>query len=211
MPYEVIYGRSPVLPEDVLLGVNEQNNLRDVTNPADYAEELKIVLREIYRQVNQELHITREIMQKQYNKNINVHNHTVGQYVWLKKKFYKTGENRKLSPRRTGPWKIIEILPNGVNFKIRNESSGITQIVHHDRLTPLKISLTNDPVIITNHPSADGWSSAESSSEEESILSEVLSDTDEIVNEGGFASRYPTRNRRPRVIDGAIPWSAIDK
>ena len=36
----------------------------------------------------------------------------------IKYKHYKTGENRKLAPRRGGPWIVLEKLPNGVNFKV---------------------------------------------------------------------------------------------
>ena len=80
-------------------------------------------------------------MQKQYNENIRFNDYKPGDRAWLKKKYYKSGENRKLSPRKTGPWFIVEKLPNGVNFKVKNESSGIVQIVHHDRLIPMKESV----------------------------------------------------------------------
>ena len=62
-------------------------------------------------------------MQKQYNKNVRFNNYKVGDKAWLKVKHYKTGENRKLSPRKTGPWTILEKLPNGVNFRVINDLS----------------------------------------------------------------------------------------
>ena len=53
--------------------------------------------------------------------------------MWLEKKYHRTGENRKLAPRRDGPWAVIERLPNGVDFSIRNSNCEL-KIVHHDRL-----------------------------------------------------------------------------
>ena len=56
---------------------------------------------------------------------------------WLKVKHYKTGENRKLSPCRNGPWLVIEKLPNGVNFRIIYDQTKQQKIVHNDRLSPV--------------------------------------------------------------------------
>ena len=53
-------------------------------------------------------------------------------------KFFKTGESRKLSPRRTGPWTVIEKLLNGVNFRVCCDRTKEEKIVHHDRLYPVK-------------------------------------------------------------------------
>ena len=104
-------------------GVNEKYEFRDVTTPNDYAEELKIRLKIIYEQVNTQLEITRIQMQSQYNKKLNFNDYKVGDQAWLKKKYYKTGENRKLSPRKTGPWTIIDKMQNGVNFRVRNNAT----------------------------------------------------------------------------------------
>ena len=85
-------------------------------------------------------------MQQQYNRNLCFINYSEGQQVWLKVKHYKTGENRKLAPRRDGPWKIISKLPNGVNFQIEN-SRKERKIVHHDRLSPVEDNgFRNEPI-----------------------------------------------------------------
>ena len=56
---------------------------------------------------------------KQYNKKLKFNDYIEGDKVWLKAKYYKTGENRKLAPRRGGPWTVLRKLPNGVNFEIK--------------------------------------------------------------------------------------------
>ena len=198
------------MPEDVYFGTNEIG-LNDITSPKDYAEELKIILRKIYEQVNGQLQITRESMQKYYNRKANIYTYVVGQMVWLKKKYYKTDENRKLSPWKTGPWKIIELLPNGVNFKIRNVSNGSKQIVHHDRITPVKSSTEKMKNTVPDAAPDAEITSNETSSDE----SEDNDDVNEMEqvngddNDTGFANRYPVGDRTQRQIEGAIPWDAI--
>ena len=195
----------------MFLGVNEKYEFRDVTTPNDHAEELKIRLKIIYEQVNNQLEITRTQMQAQYNKKLNFNDYKVGDQAWLKKKYYKTGENRKLSPRRTGPWTIVDKMPNGVNFRVRNNSSGQTQIVHHDRLIPQKkyvdpeINIDEGPEInIDKGPEMD-----KSDSNDTIIRDSSSSGDDHETNIEIPENRYPIRNRRQRVIEGAIPWDSI--
>ena len=118
IPYTVVFGRDPILPEDVLLGIDKRYAYYDVTNASDYAEELQGTLNEIYKQVNVQLEITRTDMQLQYNKRLNFNDYKPGDRVWLKKKHYRPGESRKLAPRKTEPWSVISKLPNGVCFQI---------------------------------------------------------------------------------------------
>ena len=123
----------PVLPQDLLFKQKVHPPDTEVVTPAEYASELKTHLHEVYQNVAHNLGLNREQMQKQYNKNIRFHDYHVGEKVWLKTKYYKTGENKKLSPRRNGPWTIVEKLPNGLNFQIENDSTGNKKIVHHNR------------------------------------------------------------------------------
>ena len=66
-----------------------------------------------------------------HNQNTRFNTYSPRENVCLKQKLYRTGENRKLAPRRDGPWTVTKWLPNGVNFLIRN-SDGEQKIVHHD-------------------------------------------------------------------------------
>ena len=76
-------------------------------------------------------------MQQQNNMNICFDDYKLGEKVWLKSKHYRSGEHRKLSPRRNGPWRILEKLPNGVNFRIIHNQTRQSKIVHCDRLSPV--------------------------------------------------------------------------
>ena len=117
----------------------------------EYATELKMHLKEVYQRVAQNLGFNRKEMQKPYNKNIRFHDYHVGEKVWLQTKYFKTGQNRKLSPRRNGPCTVIDKLPNGLNLRIENDSTGNRQVVHHNRLTPSKAHASQDSVHENNN------------------------------------------------------------
>ena len=143
----------------------------------------------------------------------------------MKVKFYKTGENRKLSPRRNGPWTVLSKLPNGVNFHIINDKTREEKVVHHDRINPVKGD--------RSHQSAGGRARSLPEVEPEPAAEEVTesSDTDSDAHseyqpssgsssEEGSATegednvapvpRYARRNRLQRVIPGAMSWSDVD-
>ena len=142
--------------------------------------------------------------------------------MWLKVKYYKTGENRKLAPRRGGPWIVAERLPNGVNVRIRNETTKDEKIVHHDRLTPVResehqpaqrqppIDSRPQPIRKDSESDTDSDDSTFRGDESRSDYdpsSDDVSSADSDVNDE--QRRYPARDRRQRVIPGAIPWSSV--
>ena len=217
IPYEVVFGRKPILPLDVLLTCDDEYVPDDVITPSSYTEELNLQLKVIFENVIEKLHISKEKMQKEYNKKIRFNDYSNGEKVWLKKRFYKTDENRKLSPRRNGPWIVNCKLPNGVNFQITNEKTKEVKIVHHDRLSPFKVApITDDNLPDTRArdvppPEINDDSSTESGTDYESEfeIETDESDSDDGIIEDAGVRRYPTRNRTSREIPGAIPWSAI--
>ena len=138
IPYQVVFGRKPTLPVDMLFNTLTKNKIDDVVTPRDYVEEIELTLKELFNLVIDHLHLSKVRMLKQYNKNIRFHNYMDGEKAWLKVKHFRTGETRKLSPRRDGPWIVLRKMPNGVNFKIKKEKTSETKIVHHDRLSPIR-------------------------------------------------------------------------
>ena len=103
--------------------------LRDANTAEQYANEIISSLRYTYDHVLRHLDISRKRMQQQYNKGLRYIDYSAGEKVLMKMKYYMTGESRKLSPRRSGPWTILEKLPKGVNFRIRNDSNKQEKIV----------------------------------------------------------------------------------
>ena len=224
-PFNVVFGRSARLPVDALLTAN-QHQFLDVNTPADYAQDRSFALTDIYNTVIENLQLSKIKMQAQYNQNLRFNNHQEGDHVWLKVKFYKTGENRKLAPRRNGPWTVIRKLPNGVNFEIANNKTQERKIVHHDRLTPCKYDLCADhqinvydsqrtltelaPTRLSLNAGADDENSEESFSSESDIDYNTESESDASDTEIVAPRRqYPQRERRARYFPNNIPWDAI--
>ena len=208
-PYYVVFGRKPVMLQDLLFNHPATPSDQDATSAREYAIELKIRLAEVYQHVATQLNLTRQQMLKQYNKNICFHNYHTGEKVWLRTKYFKTGENKKLSPRRNGPWTVVECLPNGLNFRIQNDSNKNQKVVHHNRITPVKSHESVSPVKgpkakAQTTPSKDlNVESKRRKFEEYSSSSEEsASDTE---NDGPIVRRYPLRERRQRVIEGTVP------
>ena len=113
----------------------------------------------------------------------------------LRKKTYKPGENRKLSPTKIGPWIVLRKCSNGVNFEIENEKDRKRKIIHHNRLQPYFRSRSPEKVTAERFDSPSNTDSS-SSDEDETALIPV--------------SRYPIRNRRQPDRDGYISWDVVD-
>ena len=139
------------MPRDLLFEQLPTALNTDVVTPVEYATELKTHLAEVYQNVAYRLGLNRQQMQRQYNKNISFHDYHVGEKVLLKTKYYKTGENKKLSPRRNGPWTVFEKLSNVLNFRIKNCSTKNRKVVHHNRLTPAKYYASTVPGFATRN------------------------------------------------------------
>ena len=162
------------------------------------------------------LALSKKTMQRHYNKNIRFNDYKEGQKVWLKNKHYKSGENRKLAPRRNGPWIVLRKLPNGVNFKIEN-SRKEQKVVHHNRLLPF---IERDAELLSDEEP----NHIDLSDEEPSVVSELSSESsasdyeedlqDELnqqLQEDIVPRRnYPRRDRRVRELPDAIPWNVIN-
>ena len=208
VPYNVVFGRAAILPQDVAFD-NSAPDQRGEVLPAEFEYATSSSMKDIFSQVVETLEISKRKMQQQYNRNLRFIDYSEGQQVWLKVKHYKTGENRKLAPRRDGPWKIISKLPNGVNFQIEN-SRKERKIVHHDRLLPVVDNgFRNEPI---PNPTSDAESnSSESDVSEDSDYSYSDSDSgaDDHVENGDLIRERPRRQRQQRYLPDTIPWGAL--
>ena len=205
-----------MLPQDIVFNsFNPNQDQFDQRLPKEYAEITNSLLQDIYSQVSTSLELSKERMQQHYNKNIRYIDYLVGQKVWLKVKHYKTGEHRKLAPRRDGPWTVIEQLPNGVNFRIEN-SHKEKKVVHHDCLIPVfqneLSSIPSDRSKIPTRSSSDDsdqssvsdYSSAEPDSDSNNSAGSDLED-----NPTPCERLPPRRQLQTRQLSGTIPWSAL--
>ena len=189
--------------------------------PGEYEHATSCSLQDIFFKVVDAFKISKLAMQKHYNKNLCFTDYTPGQQVWLKVKHYKTGENRKLAPRRDGSWTIVNKLPNVVNLTIRNLQHE-QKVVHHDRIVPvIKNEFINaperrNPSDNSDHASstsveADYSYSSDSGSNASSHNGDINEQSDDSMQEEDAPPRnHPRRQRRARILPGTIPWNALD-
>ena len=210
-PYKIVFGRSATLPIDLLFSSGPTNSHTTVT-PKQYEEEYGLLLQDIFENVTKYLVISKEKMAKEYNKNIRFHDYKEGEKVWLKKKHFKTGENMKLAPKRTGTWSVLRKLANGVNFEIINDSTKERKLVHHDRLKLVKgneISRKITQTLVTGNEYLSSSSTTSSSTTSYYPPGNGLSDSDTDTNEEVSPRTYPTRIRTQRQLPGTLPCNAI--
>ena len=208
-PSELVFGRCPRLPEDIKLGVSRGNE--ETYTPVEYMTELKFKLKDILVQVSKFLRNSKDTMKRNYDKSVRLNEYSAGSQVWLRKKCYKTGENKKLSPRRTGPWTILKKFPNGVNFRIKRNGSSEEKVIHHDRLYPVKNArnlIDGEDENVSDDDVRFNVESSSSSNPSDNENEEVINNNNN-NNNNQRNLRYPQRDRRPRIIPGAIPWNVI--
>eukprot|EP00794_Sanderia_malayensis_P011538 gene11536-biopygen9207 len=216
IPFDVVFGRSAVLPQDILFDVTNPDECNS-SSVINYKNVVSCALKDVFAHVIKTLELSKQKMPKQYNQGIRFTNYTVGQAVWLKVKHYKTGENRKLAPRHDGPWTILEKLPNGVNFKVVN-SRNEEKVVHHDPLMPAVKNLSAEnlparrpvehcPSPIESEPASESSKVASSESDENESLGDSSDESE--ISADVPARHYQRRNRALRNIPNTIPWNVI--
>ena len=206
-PFKVIFGREPTFPTDILMGT--VSNQISAPTPADYVKDLKLQIKDVLLKVSDNLNISRKAMMRQYNKNLRFNDYKPGDKVWVKRKYFKSGENRKLSTRKTGPWTVVAKKPNGVNFEITKGKD--SKVIHHDRLVPFHEKREGMEQILRKTNEDDDLNDPDPDPEEYEPSSGESSDESDIGDiVGNENRRYPLRERRQRNLEGYIPWEVIE-
>ena len=129
-PFHVTFGRSPLLPLDVILGIHRQKKLEV---PA-YVTDLNRSLQTAYADIRQNLHAAHQRNKARHDaKSVSVPYHT-GDQVWLYVPSIKSGTTKKLASLWRGPYTVIDRI-NSTNYRIQLISlPSKTLVVHHNRL-----------------------------------------------------------------------------
>ena len=131
-PFHLMFGRTPKLPVDVMLGRVEGEE--SVGYP-EYIQELHRQLKGAFT-LTQERLATRHRQQKAaYDQNSRAMEFKVGDHVWLYVPALKPGKMKKLSTLWRGPYTVID-RTGPVNYCIQLIGSMTTAIVHRNRLKP---------------------------------------------------------------------------
>ncbi|KAL5489438.1 hypothetical protein EMCRGX_G018530 [Ephydatia muelleri] len=144
-PYFVNFGRSPVLPVDVMLGRFGTGERGDGTIP-QYIKEVKTTLKMAYDVIRENLDVAQKKRKERRDKHC-----------------AEVGETSKLSSQWRGPYTVIDRV-SPVNYKIQLIGTTKTQTVHHNRMKmchgdPEKWnseqSNEDDPVVLPDDASFD--------------------------------------------------------
>lgn len=151
-PFHINFGRSPLLPLDVMLGIHTQKK-QEV--PA-YVTDLHRSLQKAYTDIRQNLHAAHLRNKARYDANSVTVPYHVGDQVWLYVPSVKSGNTKKLASLWRGPYTVVDRI-NSTNYKIQLISQpSKTLVVHQDRLkhcfgTP---QCPPTPPVLSSHCSA---------------------------------------------------------
>eukprot|EP00731_Ephydatia_muelleri_P024409 Em0016g680a len=129
-PYFVNFGRSLVLPVDVMLGRFGTGERGDGTI-SQYIKEVKTTLKMAYDVIRENLDVAQKKRKERRDKHCAEVNFMVGDRVWLFNPAVKVGETRKLSSQWRGPYTVIDRV-SPMNYKIQLIETTKTQTVHHN-------------------------------------------------------------------------------
>ena len=89
---------------------------------------------QLNKNVSSKIDRAQAYQKKQFDKNVQCNNHfAVGDLVLLQNTRQVVGHVRSFEPKYAGPFVILEKYQD-LNFKIENQQSGKTQVVHYNRL-----------------------------------------------------------------------------
>ena len=129
-PFYATFGRSPLLPVDIMLGVQRQKKQEVPV----YVTDTHRALQKAYTNVRQCLQEAHQRNKSRYDANSVIVPYQVGDQVWLYVPSVKSGNTKKLASLWCGPYTVIDRI-NLMNYKIQLISQpSKTLVVHHDRL-----------------------------------------------------------------------------
>jgi len=131
-PFELMYGRLPRMPVDLVLDLPGENYPTDLDQ---YAEEFAERLREANKMVLQHTRSAFARMKRNYDAKVRDKDYAVGQFVLFYYPRRYRGRNPKLARQNIGPFRILRRL-NDVNFVIAMTPRSRQMIVHIDKLKP---------------------------------------------------------------------------
>jgi hypothetical protein len=104
-PFEVVYGRKPKLPADLIFTAVK---LDIQLSESDYANKLKSDLVNVYRVVEEKSACKVEKMKFYADRHVRPSKYNVGDRVWLFDETKKKGSNKKIGWKWLGPYTIVE-------------------------------------------------------------------------------------------------------
>ena len=135
-PHYIIFGEDKSLPFELL-----KTSPSPLYNPDDYMLQQTHNFQQIYSRVKKHMKVYREELQKQQHKQSREVKIKIGDVV-MAKLHVPVADSNKLSPRFTGPYKVIETA-GGNKLRIQNIETGEVYIRHVDDLKQSNMQITD--------------------------------------------------------------------
>lgn len=137
-PYHLTFGRSPMLPVDVMLGRQPSKLVEDgeVVKLPHFVEETHQYFNDAYATVRSNLTQAHQRQKLAFDKKEHGETFRVGDRVWLYTPAVKEGRSRKLATQWRGPYTIVD-KTSSVNYRIQLIGTTHQTVVHRNRLKPV--------------------------------------------------------------------------
>ena len=131
-PFELIYGRQPTVPLDLVF---KQVECELYLDPNKYAADVKKSFQQAYAAVATNRDVLMKRNKLRCDRKVRACSLEIGDTVWLLNNETKTGVNKKLSNKWSGPYVILS-KPSKVNYQIRklDKQRGRKSVVHQSLL-----------------------------------------------------------------------------
>ena len=149
-PFLVMFGRSPNLPVDVMLGRYREDSGSSVPK---YVQRTRALMKAAFSDVHKRIKKSHYKQKGVADQRCVVYEFQVGDRVWLYVPAVRTGQTKKLASLWRGPYTVIDKL-NAVNYRIQLMGGNKTLVVHHNRLKLCKSNPTEDDVLLEETPPA---------------------------------------------------------
>ena len=152
-----MFGRSPTIPVDVMMGTLPQQQPKNV--PA-FLDDLHCSLHSAYRTVRSHIQSAHQCNKQRYDKQRPYTPFMVGDQVWLHVPVVKPGRTKKFTSQWRGPYTVMDRV-NTANYRIRLIGSPAKDtVVHHNRLklccgTPKEATVPSSTLPSTNRLYSD--------------------------------------------------------
>ena len=136
-PYHLTFGRSPVLPVDVMLGRHPSVLVEEgeVVKLPQFVEETHRYFNEAYATARGNLKQAHQQNKLAVDKKEHGETFRVGDQVWLYTPAVKEGRSKKLATQWRGPYTVVD-KTSSVNYRIQLIGTAHQTVVHRNRLKP---------------------------------------------------------------------------
>ena len=136
-PYEALYARQAIKLSDVLL--DSPVNFEENQNLDQYVTGLKQKASVIHKRINENLLKAHDVQKKYYDRQMkNTRVYAVGDLVSVVNERSIVGQSHAFKDRALGPYKILSIFNDKLNYQIVNLQDNKVNKIHYNRLLPYR-------------------------------------------------------------------------